>query len=189
MFSNYLQNRISAFKQIKAMAEIETALQLQISALKKRGKILVFGNGGSATQAMHYSAELVNKFYLLRRALPALALNTDVAALTAIANDLNYEDVFSRQIEALCNTGDVLLGLTTSGRSKNVLRAIETGNKIGAASIVLCGKNINELKAVQPKIIISFPLDDTPLLQELHLICLHYFAREIEKSMEEKNEI
>ena len=109
--------------------------------------MLVFGNGGSATQSSHFAAELVNKFYFRRRALPVLALSADMANVTSIANDEEFRFVFSRQVEAFAARGDVALGITTSGRSANVLQALAAARERGMLTIALAGSQVEELRA------------------------------------------
>ncbi|MGE5343897.1 MAG: SIS domain-containing protein [Candidatus Omnitrophota bacterium] len=157
------------------------AISLMEESIKNGGKILVFGNGGSATQSSHFAAELVNKFYFERRPLPGLALVSDIANLTAIANDSDYRFVFSRQLETLGKPGDVAMGLSTSGRSPNVLEALSQGKKLGLQTIALCGKNTDCITALGVDVILSVPSTDTPTIQEMHLYFLHTMAEVLEK--------
>lgn len=159
------------------------AIEIICTALKKGKQILVFGNGGSATQAAHFSAELVNRFLFERSALPAISLATDIAALTAIANDYDFNLVFSRQVEALGRAGDVALGLSTSGTSRNVLLGLGKARELGLQTIALSGRNRQALETAGCATIIAVNSVDTPLIQEMHLFLLHLLAEEIEKNM------
>ncbi|MCX6555022.1 MAG: SIS domain-containing protein [Candidatus Aminicenantes bacterium] len=152
-------------------------------ALRRGNKILVFGNGGSATQSSHFAAELVNKFYFRRRALPALALNADMANVTSIANDEEFRFVFSRQVEAFAVKDDVALGITTSGRSANVLQALAAARERGLLTIVLAGRQLEALRALPVDIVVAVDAADTPTVQEMHLFLLHVMAEMIEKKL------
>jgi len=152
-------------------------------ALGRGNKVLVFGNGGSATQSSHFAAELVNKFYFRRRALPALALSADMANVTSIANDEAFAVVFSRQVEAFAAKGDVALGISTSGRSANVLQALAVARERGLLTIALAGRQVEALRAIPTDIVIAVDADDTPAIQEMHLFVLHVMAEMIEKKL------
>ncbi len=150
--------------------------------LSKDQKILIFGNGGSASQAQHFAAELVNKFLLERPAISAVALTTDTSVLTSIANDESFDIVFSRQIEALGIKGDIALGLTTSGNSPNIIRAVQTAKEYGLFTIVLTGEGGGKIGPL-PDILCDIPSSHTPVIQEVHLLLLHLLAEEIERSV------
>ncbi|MCK5636084.1 MAG: SIS domain-containing protein, partial [Thermoplasmatales archaeon] len=117
-----------------------------INAYSNNNKVIWFGNGGSAADAQHLSCELVSKFLLDREAIPSIALTTNTSILTAVPNDYRYEDVFKRQVEALAQKGDILIGITTSGTSPNVLKALESGKKKGTVNIAFTGKRAAEIK-------------------------------------------
>ncbi len=153
-------------------------------SLNRGQKILVFGNGGSASQAQHFAAELVNKFLLRRPAIPAIALTTDTSVLTSIANDESFDEVFSRQVEALGQKGDIALGLTTSGNSPNIIRAVETAKDYGLLTVVFTGEGGGKVGPFSD-ILCDVPSASTPVVQEVHLLLLHLLAEEVEKSMEE----
>jgi D-sedoheptulose 7-phosphate isomerase len=142
-------------------------------------KILVFGNGGSAAQAQHFAAELVNRFLSERAPIPAISLTTDTSALTAIANDSNFDEVFSRQLEALGGRGDVALGLSTSGNSPNVIKAIERAKELGLMTIVFTGDGGGRVGPLADYCC-DVPSKDTPRVQEVHLLLLHCLAEELE---------
>ncbi len=159
------------------------AIDLMTAALAAGGKVLAFGNGGSATQSSHFAAELVNKFYFRRPALPALALASDMAVLTSIANDEEFRAVFSRQVEAFGRPGDVALGITTSGASANVLLGLARAREMGLATVALAGSRLRELQAIPVDVLVAIDADDTPAIQEMHLFALHAMAEAVEKKL------
>ncbi len=150
--------------------------------LRSGHKILVFGNGGSASQAQHFASELVNRFLQERPALAALALTTDTSALTSIANDADYEQVFSRQVEALGSPGDVALGLSTSGNSPNVLKALGKAKEMGLVTVALTGR-AGGLLVDLADYLLDVPSDATPRIQEIHLLLLHLMAEDLENRL------
>ncbi len=150
-----------------------------VKSLEYGHKVLVFGNGGSAAEAQHLAAELVNKFSRPRRPLPAVALTTDTSALTSIANDSSFDLVFSRQVEALGNEGDVALALSTSGTSPNILEALTAAKKKGLVTIALTGEGGGKLGPLAD-FLLDVPSRNTPRIQELHLIVLHLIAQELD---------
>lgn len=158
------------------------AIEITKNALEKGHKILVFGNGGSATQASHMAAELVNKFYIERKGLPALALTTDMANITAIANDSDFRYIFARQLEALAHKGDTILGITTGGFSANVLEAFKSAKQMNLDTIALCGQHTAALEELGVDLIIPVNSKDTPLIQEMHLFILHTMAEVLEEN-------
>ncbi|MGD2295614.1 MAG: SIS domain-containing protein [Candidatus Aminicenantes bacterium] len=145
-------------------------------------KILVFGNGGSASQAQHFAAELINKFLKVRAPLPAIALTTDTSAITSIANDSSFEAVFRRQVEALGQKGDVALGLSTSGNSPNVIVAFRAAKERGITTVALTGKGGGKMTSVCDYLL-DVPSESTPRIQEVHLLLLHLMAMEIEEKL------
>ena len=159
---------------------IMRALDEICARLKMGHKVMVFGNGGSAAQAQHFAAELVNKFLMSRRAIPAISLTTDTSSLTSIANDLAFDHVFSRQLEALGKEGDVVLALSTSGESKNVIRALQTAKEKGFFSIGLTGEGGGTVGSLCD-ILLDVPSQETPRVQEVHLFLLHFLCQEIEE--------
>ncbi|MFQ5895566.1 MAG: SIS domain-containing protein [Nitrospinota bacterium] len=161
------------------LAAAPGALELLAGALEGGGKVLAFGNGGSAAQAQHFAAELVGRFERERRALPALSLSTDGSALTALGNDYAFEEIFARQVQALARPGDALLALSTSGRSENVRRACLAGRKQGARTVGLLGGEGGTIRdAVEVALIV--PARDTALIQEVHGLLLHALCRALE---------
>ena len=155
------------------------AIEEICSRLKMGRKVIVFGNGGSAAQAQHFAAELVNRFLKSRRAIPALSLTTDTSSLTSIANDTTFDHVFSRQMEALGDRGDVALALSTSGKSQNILQALQTAGEKGLFRIGLTGKG-GGMVGPLCDILLDVPSMDTPRVQEAHLFLLHLLCEEIE---------
>jgi D-sedoheptulose 7-phosphate isomerase len=163
--------------------EVAKAIGAMEKALAAGNKVLVFGNGGSASQSSHFAAELVNKFYFRRPALPALALSADMANVTSIANDEDFRFIFSRQVEAFAAKGDVALGITTSGRSANVLQALAAARERGMLTMALAGRQAEALRAIPVDILVAVDAEDTPTIQEMHLFLLHIMAETIEKNI------
>jgi D-sedoheptulose 7-phosphate isomerase len=163
--------------------QVGRAIDLLVFALQKGGKLLVFGNGGSATQSSHFAAELVNKFYFRRPALPALALSADMANVTSIANDEDFRYIFSRQVEAFGAKGDVALGITTSGSSANVLAGLAKARERGLPTIALAGNQVERLRDIPVDVLIVVDDRDTPTIQEMHLFLLHVMAETVEKKL------
>ncbi|MFO7867096.1 MAG: SIS domain-containing protein [Candidatus Aminicenantes bacterium] len=157
------------------------AVKVQLRALRQGGKILVFGNGGSASQSQHYAAELVNTFLEERAAIPAVSLTTDTSALTSIANDRGHAEVFARQAEALGKPGDAAVALSTSGNSESVIKAVRVCAERGIATVALTGEGGGRL-AEYPDVLLDVPSKSTPRIQEVHLLLLHLMAEEIEKA-------
>lgn len=160
--------------------EFDQTVELISQAFKFGHKLLLFGNGGSAAQAQHLTAELVGRFQKDRPALPAVALTAETATITAVANDYSFENIFKRQIEALGLPGDVVLGLTTSGKSANVIEAFKQARTMKLKTIALIGKGGQAL-APLVDVLLTVPSDNTPRIQEAHLFILHLLAQEIEK--------
>ena len=158
----------------------EKTLGVIIESLRAGHKILVFGNGGSAAQAQHFAAELVNKFLEIRPAIRAISLTTDTSSLTSIANDTSFDYVFSRQIEALGEEGDVAIALSTSGNSSNVIEAVKVAKKMKIVTVAFTGNGGGDL-APFADYLLDVPSESTPRIQEVHLILLHLLAQEIEK--------
>ncbi len=158
---------------------IAQAADLIITSLEAGKKVLLCGNGGSAADCQHVAAELVGKLFVKRRALPAISLTTDTSNLTALANDFGYDVVFSRQLEALGQAGDVLIAISTSGNSPNVLEAVKTARTMGIRSIALSGRGGGALhKAVDLSIVV--PSENTQRIQESHLTIEHILCELIE---------
>lgn len=145
-------------------------------------KLLVFGNGGSAAQGQHLAAELVNRYRLERPSLPALALTTDTSVLTSVANDYKYDQVFVRQINGLGLEGDVALGISTSGRSPNVLLGLGAARRRGLTTIGLTGMEVEDIAGLCD-LLIRVPSDETPRVQEVHLVVLHQICEMVDLAL------
>jgi D-sedoheptulose 7-phosphate isomerase len=146
-----------------------------VDCLKSGGKVMACGNGGSAADAQHFAAELIGRFERERQELAAIALTTDSSILTAVGNDYSYDDVFSKQVRGLGKRGDILLGISTSGNSKNVIQAIEAAKKLGIKIIALTGNGGGKIAALlgNDDIHLSAPSTRTARIQETHLVLLH----------------
>ena len=164
------------------VSEIERMANFIITAYKAGGKVVLFGNGGSAADAQHIACELVGRFMLKRQAFPAIALNTDTSTLTAVANDCGYETVFSRQVEALVSEKDVVIGISTSGDSPNVLEAIKLAKTKGAKTIGLTGGSGGKLATVAD-LVLAVPSDSTPRIQEAHITIGHIVCELVESEL------
>ena len=159
---------------------VATSAQLCIDCLRSGGKILIFGNGGSAADAQHIAAELVGRYKTDRKGLFAIALTTNTSNLTAIGNDFGYAEIFARQIEALANKGDVVIGISTSGRSLNVISALKMASKLECITIGFSGKDGGEMNEIC-NINIVAPSEDTPRIQEIHIIIGHTICHLIDQ--------
>ncbi len=164
---------------------IANIVQEIIKCFENGNKLLIFGNGGSASQSQHFAAEIVNKFKTYRKALPAIALTTDTSVLTSISNDLDYDAIFSRQVEGLGQKGDIVWGLSTSGSSANVINAFESAKKAGLMTIAFAGEEGSTLESFSD-ICLTVPSKDTPNIQEVHLCAGHVICDLIEKHYLEK---
>src|SRR4051812_34410529 len=153
-----------------------------IAALRSGNKLLIIGNGGSAADAQHIAAEIVGRYKEERRAHAAIALTTDTSALTAIGNDYGFEQVFARQVEGLGQRGDVLIALTTSGRSPNILVALDAARKAGLVTVGFTGIKGEALGAHCDHLFVS-PSDDTPVVQQIHLTALHAICDVVERAI------
>ncbi len=153
------------------------------SCFKKGNRLYIFGNGGSAADAQHIAGELVGRYKIPDRlGLPAFALTTDSSVITAWANDFDYNSIFSRQVEAAAREGDVLMGISTSGNSENVLRALDLGKMMGTRNISLTGHNGGKIKMASD-ININVDSSDTPLIQECHMAAYHIICGLVEDSL------
>ncbi|MCU0488459.1 MAG: D-sedoheptulose 7-phosphate isomerase [Anaerolineales bacterium] len=163
---------------------ILAAARLLIDCLASGHKVLIFGNGGSAADAQHFAAELAGRYRRERRALPAIALTTDTSLLTAISNDYSFTHVFARQIEALLQPGDLVIGISTSGRSANVIAGLETARDLGGHGLALTGANRYLLASVA-ELVIGVPSEDTPRIQEAHALIIHILCDLVERAFVE----
>ena len=162
--------------------DILKAAERMIDVLKNNGKIVLCGNGGSASDAMHFAGELVGKFQRERASLPAHVLNSDPVAMSSIANDYDYNEVFSRQIDAFVHKEDMLIGISTSGNSENVLRAVKAAHKKGAVTIGLLGNKGGRI-GKETDLSVTVPSDVAARVQESHIVILHIFCELIEDAL------
>ena len=176
LISKSLNQHLSVINSlVKNSTEIERIESLSLLAtkiLKENRKILLMGNGGSASDAQHIAAELVGRFSKERRGLPAIALTTDTSILTSIGNDYSFDYIFARQIEALANADDLVIGISTSGNSANVLEALKVAKSVGCHTAALLGKNGGKIKDVVDLPLIV-PSDNTARIQEVHILIGH----------------
>lgn len=172
-FHASIQTKQTALDQIPSF--IEQAGRAMVDCLQREGRILSCGNGGSAGDAQHFSSELLNRFEMERPGLPAIALTTDSSTLTSIANDYDFNEIFARQIRALALPGDVVLVISTSGGSDNIIRAIGAAHDRGARVVALSGRNGGPmaLKLGPDDVEIRVPAEVTARIQEIHLLVIH----------------
>lgn len=160
--------------------KIRESAELLATVLAAGGKLLIFGNGGSAADAQHMAAEFINRFQLERQPLPAIALTTDTSVITSIGNDYGFDQIFSKQVQALGRAGDVALGISTSGNSRNVLRAIQTAAERGLLTIALTGSGGGDL-AAQADLVFCAPSAVTARIQEAHITLVHIWCDLVER--------
>lgn len=179
-----LSETIALHERVRAggVDTIVAAAAALVGALRRDGKVLVFGNGGSAADAQHLAAELVGRFQRERRGFAAVALTADPSVLTSIANDYGYDRVFARQIEALGRPGDVAVAITTSGRSPNVVRALEEAQTRALTTIALTGRDGGDAGRIA-QVHLNVPSDSTPRVQELHRTLLHVICDLVEEDL------
>jgi D-sedoheptulose 7-phosphate isomerase len=177
-----LRDAAAAHEKMAAnVAPVVAVAEAITKSLKQGGSVLVFGNGGSAADAQHFAAELLGRFERERRAWPAMALTTDTSTLTAIGNDYGFDRVFARQLEALGKNGDVAIGISTSGNSPNVLRALETANERGLVTVALTGRG-GEAGTIATHHI-AVHEERTARVQEVHATLLHVICELVEKEL------
>lgn len=171
---------------IQLIPEINKAIIAITRCIKNGNKIIIFGNGGSAADAQHIAAELVGRFKMERKSYPAISLTTDTSIITSIANDYSYELIFSRQCESLVESGDVVIGISTSGNSKNVLEGLKTAKRKKAMTIGLLGNNGGKIKKI-----IDLPIivksSSTPRIQEAHRTIYHIICEAVEAQLARKS--
>lgn len=165
------------------------AAELMVTSLRNGGKILVCGNGGSAADAQHFAGELVNRFEMNRPGLAAIAMTHDASVITSIANDFSFDDIFSRQVEALGRPGDILLAISTSGNSANVVAAVDRAGSTGMQTVVLTGGSGGKLgEHDNVSVHLNIPHASTPRVQEMHITCLHILCSLVDAIMFGKGE-
>ena len=182
LLTNSLQEHLKTVQDLlgATLHDIEQSGQMICDALAAGRKILLCGNGGSAADAQHIAAELVGCYERQRRSWPAIALTTDTSALTAVSNDLGYEQVFARQVAGLAQLGDVLIAISTSGRSKNVLRAVERAREVGCRTIALTGSSADPLGSMCD-ITVAVPASRTSRVQEAHITIGHLWCEMVDQ--------
>jgi D-sedoheptulose 7-phosphate isomerase len=182
--SDLIKNRIKdsiSYKEkfIEQAGNIEKVADAIINAYNSGKKVLLCGNGGSAADCQHIAGELVGRYLLERKALPAISLSTDTSILTALSNDYDFSLVFSRQVEALANKGDILIGISTSGNSENIIKAFIKGKEIGTINISFTGRDGGKLSGLSD-ININSIANETPRVQECHQIAYHIICELVE---------
>ena len=184
--SRAIKASIATKERLLGSGEVVSAIarvsEILVEALAQGNKALLFGNGGSAADAQHIAAEFVGRFAFDRPALPALALSVNTSCVTAIGNDYGFDLVFSRQLEALARRGDVVIGITTSGNSPNVIQAMATARKMGLHTVALTGCTGGKLKKAVDYCI-CVPSDQTPRIQECHILIGHIISGLVEQSL------
>ena len=191
--SELLEQTITAHVSVIRMLSAQTQVLEQIAetmsaAVNAGKKILWCGNGGSAADAQHLAAELVGRFRLERRGLPSIALTTNTSILTAIGNDYGYDQAFRRQVEALCVAGDVVVGISTSGNSRNVCLALEAARDCGAVTVALTGEGGGTAAEIAT-LALRVPSHETPRIQEAHILCGHFLCDWIERRLCEQKDL
>lgn len=171
---------ISSLSTPAFLKEIKEAASLLLDTLLRGNKILIFGNGGSASDAQHIAAEFTGRYLKERHGLPAIALTTDTSALTAIGNDYGFAQIFSRQVEALAQEGDAVIGISTSGKSENVIAGLEKARSYGCSTIGLCGNN-SSMMAQRCDILLSVSSQTTARVQEAHILIAHLLCGAVER--------
>lgn len=187
---NFIKSRIEQSVKVKQqlmlreelLVIIKNVVAEMVNTFKNDGKVLFCGNGGSAADAQHIAAELSGRFYTDRDPLYAEALHVNSSYLTAVANDYSYNVVYSRMVKAKGRKGDVLVGISTSGNSDNVIKAIELANELGMITVGLTGEKGGKMKEIC-KYLVNVPSDDTPRIQEAHILVGHILCEMVEKSL------
>lgn len=191
LYYSVIYTHIDLLKRLQKKTDIEISLKntanILVTAFRNSNKLLLFGNGGSAADAQHIATELVSKFFMERSALDAEALNTNTSSLTAIGNDYSFDRIFSRQVEAKGKKDDVLIGITTSGKSKNIIEAFKTGKDTGTKNICLTSENAPVSLKQICDIVIRVPSSCTPRIQEIHILIGHVLCEYVEKELFRKD--
>ena len=185
LFEKEVKNHIGSANSFleKNFESSKKFFEIAIKTLKKGNKIIFFGNGGSASDAQHIAAELVVKYKKKRKSLPAISLATDTSTLTAIGNDFSFKEIFSRQLESIGKPGDIAVGITTSGKSINVLNALQKAKQKKIISVILTKKNYPNKKKIEKisDIILGVPANETSRIQELHILIGHMLCAAIDE--------
>ena len=178
-----LNENITVMEGIKELSSIISEIANEIiKSYQKKKKVVLFGNGGSAADAQHIAAEFVGKFYKDRESLPSLAFHTNTSVVTATANDFGYEYIFERQVSSFVDVGDVVIGLSTSGNSINVIKGLEKANEKGAITVGFTGMKPNQIEKIVTYCV-KIPSSDTPRIQEGHITVGHIICYLVEKEL------
>ena len=181
--SKLFDQSISIISECKNLSEVITKVSVRIvEAIKNKNKIILFGNGGSAADAQHMAAELIGRFLLTRQSIPAISLTTDTSVLTALGNDFGFENIFSRQCESIVSKGEIIIAISTSGNSSNVINCVKTAKEKGGIIIGFTGMSGGKLSDLTDEII-KAPTSNTPEIQECHRIIIHILCNLVEKSL------
>lgn len=186
MIKNYIQESIDLKTRLLSndylLNQIETIIKNINDCFNAGGKLIIAGNGGSAADAQHFSAEIIGRYKLERRAYPAITLTANSSVITAWANDYSFDTIFSRQLEGLGKKDDLFFGISTSGNSLNIVEAVKKAKELGVKTICFLGKDGGKLKELAD-ISIVVPSDNTPRIQEVHIMLIHIICEEIEKQL------
>jgi D-sedoheptulose 7-phosphate isomerase len=181
-FQSSLDGLTKAVQSNELLATTHTIARAVTDALRAGNKLLLIGNGGSAADAQHIAAEIVGRYKQERPGWAAIALTTDTSALTAIANDYGFEQIFARQVQGLAKRGDVLFALTTSGRSPNILAALKVARDLGVTTVGFTGTKGESLRTACDLLFVS-PTEDTPVIQQIHMMAMHAICDEVEQAL------
>lgn len=181
-FQSSLAGLTKAVQSNELLATTHAIARAVADALRAGNKLLLIGNGGSAADAQHIAAEIVGRYKQERPGWAAIALTTDTSALTAIANDYGFEQVFARQMQGLARRGDILFALTTSGRSPNILAALKTARDMGVTTVGFTGAKGEGMRASCDLLFVS-PTDDTPVIQQIHMMAMHAICDDVEQAL------
>lgn len=185
-----IEYQIENLKKLKSCGFHDTIIAMSediVEAMKNGHKVFIAGNGGSAADSQHFAAELVGRFIQERKGLPAIALTTDSSILTCMGNDYGFDDIFRRQVEALGQEGDIFIGISTSGNSKNIVFAIEQCKKQGIQTFALTGKTGGEMKKLCDRSLV-LDYNETARIQEHHIMAIHLLCEFVEKAMKAEQE-
>lgn len=181
-FEKALSDTVATLQSLASIRPaVDAASELILGTLRTGGKLLICGNGGSAAEAAHFATELVGRYQAKRRSLPAVALSSDGSLVTCIGNDYGFDQVFSRQVEGLAKPGDLLVVITSSGNSANIVEALNTANRLGLKSVALLGRGGGRAKGLST-CELTIPGDRGAAAQECHLFLIHYFCERIDES-------
>lgn len=181
-FQSSLDGLTRAVQNRDLLATTHTIARAVTDAIRSGNKLLLIGNGGSAADAQHIAAEIVGRYKQERPGWAAIALTTDTSALTAIANDYGFEQVFARQVQGLAKRGDVMFALTTSGRSPNILAALKVARDLGVTTVGFTGAKGESMRASCDHLFVA-PTDDTPVVQQVHMMAMHAICDEVEQAL------